>query len=145
MENNIYKLIGTMDLSNTINNNFLYPIFENNGDYYFENSFDNIHIDTFEKVYGLDHLKLIEKLDEKKLLSKPKKDYKIGDEAILVFRQNKDNIFIGTFDEFVEFYENIENKDKTLINIIDNIKEARTDSTNKEKIKIKVKRDYDRI
>ena len=136
MEEKTYRLIGTLDLMNNINNNFIYPIFENNGDFFFANSFEYTNIDTFEKVYGLDHLRKIKELEKNKLLSNPKKEYKIGDEPIVVYKQDIDNIFIGTYDEFVDYYDKLDNKDQNVINAINHIKESKEKNKVFKKIKL---------
>ena len=46
---NRYKLIGTMNMFGIVPD-FVYPIFENNGKYYFENSYNSLEIDSFYEI-----------------------------------------------------------------------------------------------
>ena len=119
-----YRLMGTMNLSQE-ERTFVYPIFEHNGDYYFEHTFDNLHIKSFEKVDGIDHISKIERLEEKSLLKEPKTEYHINDEAILAYQEDKEHLFIGTFDEMISYYENQAQKNPFTSMVIDNMKEER--------------------
>ena len=53
-----YKLFGTMNMFDFVPD-FVYPVFEKNGEYYFQNSDNSMEIDSFYKICGEKHIERI--------------------------------------------------------------------------------------
>lgn len=106
-DKNKYKLFGMMNMFGFIPD-FVYPVFENNGKYYFQNSDNSLEIDSFHEIIGENHIKMIRALTFpiNKLL-KIKDYYIVGDEPLVVFQMNENDYFIGTSEEFLEFTKHI--------------------------------------
>ena len=111
--NKTYRLVGTLNLSGREESTIVYPIFKRGEEFYFQDSWDNKKITSFEKVDGMDHLNKIEFLDNKKLLSHPKRRYQVGSKPIIAYQKDKNSVFIGLYKEFIEFYER-ERKNKII-------------------------------
>ena len=102
-----YKLIGTMNMFDIVPD-FVYPIFENNGKYYFQNSYDSLEIDSFYEICEEKKISRIKPLTFtfNKLIN-VKEYYTIGDEPLVAFQTSKEKYFIGTGDVFCEFIKDI--------------------------------------
>ena len=57
-----YKLVGTMNIFGLIPD-FVYPIFESKGKYFFQNSDNCLNIDSFDEIYGENNINRINLLD----------------------------------------------------------------------------------
>lgn len=99
-----YRLIGTINILKNIPD-FVYVIFEKNGKYYFENSEDSLEITSFEEVVGENHINMIEKFGDKKMLNNPNKEYHIGDEPVIGYQPTDKELFIGTIEDFFKYAE----------------------------------------
>ncbi len=116
MQEKRYKLYGFMNLFN-ITPDFVYPIFENNGKYYFQNSSNYTEIEEFEQVQD-NYLKLIKPLTTTiSQLVNVKEYYTIEDEPVIGFQFNPHNVYLG--DPFV-FYNLIEPLKHTYDDILHN-------------------------
>ena len=124
MENKKYRLMGTLDLQQQ-ETGFVFPVFEKDGNYYFERTLNNLHIKSFEKVDGIDYISQIKRLDENKLVANTKRDFQLSDEAVIAFQEDKDHLFIGTLDDMISYYSNKETNNPFTIHVMDNIKEER--------------------
>lgn len=102
-----YKLFGIMNMFRFIPD-FVYPVFENNGKYYFQSSDNGLEIDSFQEIISENHIKMTRALtfSINKLL-KIKDYYVVGDEPLVVFQINENDYFIGTSEEFLEFTRHI--------------------------------------
>lgn len=103
-----FKLIGAVNLDGHVPA-FVYPIFENNGDLYFQHCRNYEKIEKFYQVGRPKNFKLITPSDK---LANIKDNYEVGDEPVVAFQANEDNYFFGTCDEFIDFIKNIEIKNK---------------------------------
>ena len=99
-----YKLVGTMNLYKSVPD-FVYAIFKRDDKYYFENSDDSLEITSFEEVIGKDQISMIESLDSKSQIGNSKRRYYVGDEPIVAYQINEDEVFIGSAEEFFNFAE----------------------------------------
>lgn len=102
-----YKLIGTMNMFGIVPD-FVYPIFENNGKYYFQNSYNSLEIDSFYEICEEKKISIIKPLTSSfnKLIN-VKEYYTIGDEPLVAFQTSEEKYFIGTGDVFCEFIKDI--------------------------------------
>lgn len=109
-----YKLIGTMNVFDIVPD-FVYPIFENNGKYYFENSYNSLEIDSFYEICGEKKISRIKPLTSSfnKLIN-VKEYYTIGDEPLVAFQTSEEKYFIGTGDVFCEFIKDIKIENEIL-------------------------------
>lgn len=127
-DKNKYKLFGTMNMFDLVPD-FVYPVFESNGKYYFQNSDNSIEIDSFHEIYGEKHINKIKPLALSFNASK-KEYYRVGDEPVVAFQTDKENYFVGTSDNFNEFIQGINIKNDILSKIIfefqDEIKSAKS-------------------
>lgn len=113
-DTNQYKLFGTINLFDLVPD-FIYPIFENKGKYYFQNSYNSIEIDSFDEICGEKYISRITPLPSSfnKLIN-VKEYYTVGDEPLVAFQTSKEKYFIGTSDIFNEFIKDIKIEDKIL-------------------------------
>lgn len=109
-----YKLIGTMNVFGIVPD-FVYPIFENNGKYYFENSYNSLKIDSFYEICEEEKISRIKPLSSSfnKLIN-VKEYYTIGDEPLVAFQTSEEKYFIGTGDVFCEFIKDIKIENEIL-------------------------------
>lgn len=98
---------------------FMYPVFEKNGEYYFQNSDNSMEIDSFYKICGEKHIERIKPLtfSFNKLIN-VKEYYAVGDEPLVAFRTSEEKYFIGTSDVFNEFIKDIKIENEVLSEII---------------------------
>ena len=115
---NKYKLFGTMNMFDFVPD-FVYPVFENNGKYYFQNSDNSIKIDSFYEICGEEHISKIKPLTSSfnKLIN-VKEHYVVGDEPLVAFQTSEEKYFIGTSDVFNEFIKDIKIENKILSEMI---------------------------
>lgn len=113
-DKNQYKLFGTMNMFDFLPD-FVYPVFENNGKYYFQNSDNSIEIDSFYEICGEEHINRIRPLASSfnKLIN-VKEHYTVGDEPLVAFQTSEENYFIGTSDVFNEFIKDIKIENQIL-------------------------------
>ena len=113
-DGNQYKLVGTMNMFDIVPD-FVYPVFESQGKYYFQNSDNSLEIDSF--------LEVDEEKTESKIkpltssfneLAGLKEHYTVGDEALVAFQTSEGKCFIGTSDNFNEFIKDIEIEDEII-------------------------------
>ena len=124
MEKDMYQLIGILNVGD-LKENFVYPIFEKNGDFYFENTFGKDKITSFEKVDGEEFQQKVERLGEKVLLHHPKIEYQIGDDAVIAFLEDQDHLFVGTIDQYISFYSEKKQENSFIQETVHNMKENR--------------------
>ena len=87
---------------------FVYPVFENSGKYYFQNSDNGLEIDSFHEIIGENHIKMIKALTYPiNRILKIKDSYIVGDKPLVIFQMNENDYFIGTTEEFLEFTKHI--------------------------------------
>lgn len=98
-----YKLIGSINISDTIPN-FLIPIFERNGKYYFQNSENGIKIDSFDEIIDENYLKNIKLFKEyySKFLNIQNK-YTINSDVVCVFQLELDKIIVSNLEDMEKF------------------------------------------
>lgn len=113
-----YKLFGTMNMFDFVPD-FVYPVFEKNGEYYFQNSDNSMEIDAFYKICGEKHIERIKPLtfSFNKLIN-VKEYYAVGDEPLVAFETSEEKYFIGTSDVFNEFIKDIKIENEVLSEII---------------------------
>lgn len=113
-----YKLFGTMNMFDFVPD-FVYPVFEKNGEYYFQNSDNSMEIDSFYKICGEKHIERIKPLtfSFNKLIN-VKEYYAVGDEPLVAFETSEEKYFIGTSDVFNEFIKDIKIENEVLSEII---------------------------
>jgi len=100
-----YELMGTMNMFD-IAPDFVHPVFESNGKFYFQNSEDGQTIDSFYEIQGEKHLKKIRPLSNSyNMLVAIKDSYSIGSEPIVAFQVDKNIIYISDVKNFIEFTE----------------------------------------
>ncbi len=128
--NKIYRLMGTMSNFKE-ENSFVYPIFEQGGDYYFEHSDSTLHIQSFEKVDGLDHISKIKRLEEDKVVGITKREYQVNEEAILAYQEDDNHLFIGTMDDMIAYYDNMNSSNPLTNMVVNNMKEQQRRSKRK--------------
>lgn len=130
-----YKLIGTMNMFDFVPD-FVYPVFENNGKYYFQNSDNNIEIDSFYEICGEEHISRIKPLTSSfnKLIN-VKEHYTVGDEPLVAFQTSEETYFIGTSDVFYDFIKDIKIENEMLSkSIADFQNEIKLEKSLKKKI-----------
>lgn len=115
-DKNKYKLFGTMNMFDLVPD-FVYPVFENSGKYYFQNSDNSIEIDSFHEIYGEKHINKIKPL-ALSFNASTKEYYRVGDEPVVAFQTDKENYFVGTSDNFNEFIQSIKIENDILSEII---------------------------
>ena len=109
-----YKLVGTMNIFGLIPD-FVYPIFESKGKYFFQNSDNCLNIDSFDEIYGENNINRINLLDTaNNRLIGIKECYSIGDEPVIAFQFSQDDYFIGTIDGFNNIMKDIKFEDQIL-------------------------------
>ena len=124
MDKRTYRLMGTMNLSQE-EKGFVYPIFEKDGAYYFEHSNQDMNIQSFEKVDGIEHISKIERLESNELLQDTKREYRVDDKAIIAYQEKKGRLFIGTIEDMISYYENKNTNNPFTSMIIEKMKEER--------------------
>lgn len=124
MKKDIYQLIGILNIGD-LKENFVYPIFERDGDYYFENTFGEDKITSFEKVDGEEFQQNVERLGNKVLLHHPKIEYQIGDEAVIAFLEDEDHLFVGTIDQYISFYSEEKKNNPFIQEAVNNMKDIK--------------------
>ncbi|MBR2828692.1 MAG: hypothetical protein IKE70_05625 [Bacilli bacterium] len=124
MEKDNYQLVGILNTGD-LKENFVYPIFEKDGDYYFENTLGDTAITSFEKVDREEFQQNIERLGEKVLLHHPKIEYQIGDDAVIAFLEDRDHLFIGTIDQYISFYSEEKKENSFIQKSLNNMKDHR--------------------
>lgn len=125
-----YKLYGTMNIFNLVPD-FVYPVFECNGKYYFQKNDNHMTIDSFDEICGEEHTSRIKPLSSSfNRLVNIKDYYRVGDESVIAFQTSDDKYFIGNRDAFNEFIKDIKIDDEILLKNISEfqseIKLART-------------------
>lgn len=110
-----YKLIGVINPDGHVPA-FVYPIFENNGEWYLQLSSNYLEITKFYQVICPEGRTLITSPNK---LANIKDNYEVGDEPVIAFQANAENYFVGTYDEFIDFIKNIEIKNKKVSKKID--------------------------
>ena len=106
-DRNQYKLFGIMNMFDFVPD-FVYPVFENQGKYYFQNSDNSIEIDSFYEICGEKHISRIKPLTSSfNRLIDVKEYYTVGDEPLVAFQTSEEKYFIGTSDIFNEFIKDI--------------------------------------
>ena len=112
-----YKLIGSLDIFGVLPD-IIWPIFEKDGKYYFQHCENYITIEEFAEMdYKCEEVVMIEE-------NYPvKRYYKLGDEPVVAFKLDNDNIFFGTFDEFNLFIKDINIEDEMLLERITRLQE----------------------
>lgn len=107
-DKNKYKLFGTMSMFDFVPD-FVYPVFENNGKYYFHNSDNSIEIDSFYEIYEKNHISRIKPFSPSFIKTMNINEYyTVGDEPLVAFQISEETFFIGTSDIFIEFIKNIQ-------------------------------------
>lgn len=117
-----YKLIGTMNMLDIVPD-FVHPIFENNGKYYFQNSYNSLEIDSFYEICEEEKISRIKPLTSSfnKLIN-VKEYYTIGDIPLVAFQTSDEKYFIGTGDVFCEFIKDIKIENEILSKSINDFK-----------------------
>lgn len=109
-----YKLVGTMNIFGLIPD-FVYPVFECKGRFYFQNSDNYLNIHSFDEIYGENNINRIKMLDtSNNRLIGIKEYYSIGDEPVVAFQFSQDDYFMGTIDDFNDIMKNIKFEDEIL-------------------------------
>ena len=109
-----YKLFGTINMFGFVPD-FVYPVFENKGKYYLQNSDNSTEIDSFYEIYGKNHISRIKPLSPSLIKTiNIKEYYTVGDEPLVAFQISEETFFIGTSDAFNEFIKNIKIENEIL-------------------------------
>lgn len=118
MEGNSYKFVGVINFFG-VYPDFIYPIFENNGKYYFQKT-DNTLITSFNEIKDSLRINMINFLDKNttKFIN-IKDEYCIGDEAVVAFQTDTDQFLISDTSSFVSFISKFVTEDHILIEQID--------------------------
>lgn len=100
MANEKYRLIGSMCLFPTYPE-FVYPVFEREGKFYFQVCEEATIIDDFSEIRDDEHLALIRPLQEipTRLGSIPK-EFARGDNALIAFQPDESTVFFGNMEAF---------------------------------------------
>lgn len=117
MKEKNYKLIGSICLFDN-NPEFVYPVFENDGKFYFEHCEVTTVIDGFVEIKDEKHKALIQPFNEQDIISSRKREYNIGDSAVIGFRQDNLHTFFGSMDEFKKFLKTYSVTDPILLHQI---------------------------
>lgn len=118
MNNDCYKLVGTINLFGVCPE-FVYPIFERNGKYYFQCS-NNATISSFKEIVENLYEKMIRFFDANDVIyMNIKKDYTIGDEIVIAFQINRNKLLVSDVDSFVPFIKDFDTDDHILTEEID--------------------------
>ncbi len=113
-DKNNYKLFGTMNMFDIVPN-FVFPVFENQGKYYLQNSDNTTEIDSFYEIVGKKYLNKIKPLTSSfnKMIN-IKDNYMVNDEPLVAFQISKENYFIGTINVFNDFIKSIQIENEML-------------------------------
>lgn len=127
-----YKFVGIMNRFG-VYPDFVYPIFENNGKFYFPKASNGIII-SFREIKDVNYIKKIRFLDDFEF-DNLYDYYDVGDEQVIAFQLNQKDFYISDLKSFVPFIKNYKTDDYILKEEID----VFLDIINREKNKIKVK------
>lgn len=123
MTKNQYKLFGAFNMYGIIPD-AVYPIFENNEKYYFQNSNDGTEINSFVEV-KVDCLSLIKPLNLETIYKMPtlKTDVSIGDIPLYVLQFNEEDYLVSNFLNFYESLQEANVDSETLNKAVSKVKE----------------------
>jgi len=129
-----YKFVGIINPFD-IYPDFVYPIFEKNGKYYFQKT-NNTSITVFNEIKDNFRIEKIYLLNnEIASYINIKDQYSVGDEAIVAFQLEKDKIIISDIANFISYIKDFVTDDHILIEKIDTL----LDCVNRKKNKLKKK------
>lgn len=111
-----YNLVGSVNLFGMIPD-YVLPVFERNGNYYFQVSNLSGKIDTFVESSNTLKNCEINLLENSSLVNSFKNKYKVNDDAIIMYQMNEEKYFLGTFGEFSNFIDSQSTNDKDRIKI----------------------------
>lgn len=135
--NNWYKFVGVINFFG-VYPDFVYPIFENDGKYYFQRC-ENCTIKSFNEIKDNLFLKMVLFMDSNVSMSiKIKSEYLIGDEPVIAFQLDKNNYFISDSTNFIPFISNFDTEDEILREEIDTLLDKINFKKNQEKKKRKL-------
>lgn len=118
MKNDCYKFIGVINFFGVCPD-FVYPIFENDGKYYFQKTNYTI-ITSFSEIKDTLHINMINFLDEDiTMFINIKNQYYVGEEAIVAFQANSNKFFVSNTSSFVSFISKFTTDDHILREEID--------------------------
>lgn len=118
MENNYYKFVGVINFFG-LYPDFVYPIFERDGKYYFQKT-RNTLITSFNEIKDNLRINMINFLDkETTKFINIKESYSIEDEAVVAFQTDKNEFLISDTSSFVSFISSFVTEDHILIEEID--------------------------
>lgn len=118
MKNNCYKFVGVINFFGVCPD-FVYPIFEKEGKYYFQKT-SNTLIISFNEIKDNLRTKMINFLDKETTKFINIKDgYYIGNEAVVAFQTDIDEFLISDTSYFVSFISKFVTEDHILIEEID--------------------------
>ena len=128
-----YNLIGVISSLNECAD-FVRPVFEYNGKYYFQYGKGGI-IYTFKEIPKefKNRITLLNNINIS-TNTKIKKEYIIGDDPIIALRMNKENYFLSDIHNFMLFIKEYKTDDEILKEEIDTL----IDCVNREKAKKKI-------
>lgn len=108
-----YKLVGILDLFGVVPN-FVYPVFEKNGQYYFLVCDKNFkEIERFEPVKDSCVSRIVY-LSNLKTNMFQQTDFSKNSEPIFVFQLSEDEIFVAPISEAASFFETFKTENSIL-------------------------------
>lgn len=129
-----YKFVGIMNRFG-VQPDFVYPIFENDGKFYFSKSSNGI-ISFFREIKDINYIKKIHFLNSFEF-NYLYDYYDVGDEQIVAFQISEKDFFISDFNSFIPFIQNFKTDDYILAEEIDVFLDIVKRKKNKVKIKAK--------
>ena len=122
-EDNKYRLIGVQNILG-FSPEFVTPVFEKNGKYYTQSSYDHLTINSFEIL--VDYISYIYSVSEYQyIIPNYKSYYSVGDDYLIGFQLDDDNLFIGNIETFRNYINRFKIDDRYInIEILDLLNDA---------------------
>lgn len=131
-DNNYYKFVGVINFFG-IYPDFVCPVFEKNGKYFFQR-LENGIVTSFKEIKEEIYLMMIRFLDVSKFKNINMKHF-VGSKQIVAFQLDKNNFFIGDIDAVASLISTFETDDNILREEIDIF----LDKVNRRNNSIKIK------
>lgn len=135
IEQTKYNLIGVIfSLNECVD--FVRPVFEYNGKYYFQYGKDGV-ITNFKEISKelKNRIALLNKIEISTNINL-KKEYTVGEDPIIALRLDRKNYFLSDINNFIKFIEEYETEDEILKEEIDMLIDCIKRKNNKKKILI---------
>lgn len=111
-ESEKYKLVGVINQYGVVPE-FVYPVFEQDGNYYIQDGADDFTIDCFELLTDEKSIKSIKPLNDFSVIYAEKKiTFTIGENKLLGFDFGRNYLFLGDYNAFKHYVGNINMSDE---------------------------------